>query len=511
MREPHLFDVNKDYALCGEATLTFERVDQSALEAAWRAVSPLRTALEDVYEQEYWRRLSWTLRQYCRSLVTNPLPFGCPEVYDSERFADLACRTAELRAAYPGPAVAAASAIEAVRLVAETEPGNPLMERLEPLCDSPNAAVVLANVGLAGAVIAALDDACIDIRLVAATSLSSLECYERLILIGPTWHFPKHAFSAPRATELISVSYSFLDEDWEPRPDFECSEAAHWCGARVRGARPSRRVTAPLGPDEQRLAREMLAGPSIADVGAAAENDFADTAAEEVEAILVLLEGNKAVFLDAGDDSRAHVINLLEHSDRRVPVRDLDPGSLVVLRTESGRDYVVEVADQILGGQAVKLRESQAHWKAELRAVADALGLEEVIRRLGVARSHRAGPDNLRNWMSSRGIKTDDRRDFDAIMSVIRRSDDADQVWRDMEVITTAHQMAGQRIRRLLDDRMRSADWSVLELEGYMEFELDEDGAGRLAVARVTEVSENTFTVAASRIGRMTVIGVTAL
>ena len=90
---------------------------------------------------------------------------------------------------------------------------------------------------------------------------------------------------------------------------------------------------------------------------------------EVVLAKLFLLENDWAAFLDTDESASVDVIDLEEEVTkrvRRVQVRDIQTGMYILLRTEGGGDYIVPVADQLMGKFKEKARSEQRKWKALL-------------------------------------------------------------------------------------------------------------------------------------------------
>jgi len=147
-----------------------------------------------------------------------------------------------------------------------------------------------------------------------------------------------------------------------------------------------------------------------------------DAGQEEVDARLFLLEGEKAVFLDAEDNSSTLIIDLDEEDlsrVKRVPVNYISPNMYVLLRTSGSGDYIINIADRIMGNEAEGARMMQGLWKTRLREAArlsSLLGLSLKLIDLG---SGRANEVNVRNWMSYKSIKTWEYNDFAAIMQLV--------------------------------------------------------------------------------------------
>src|SRR5208282_3171500 len=100
-----------------------------------------------------------------------------------------------------------------------------------------------------------------------------------------------------------------------------------------------------------------------------------------VPARLFALHGGYAVFLEEHQGSTCMVLDLAEDERSRVKrlaTSDVEPDMFVLLRTEGGGDYVVPVADRILGQRAEQCRLAQQHWKLRLKTAVETYGLADV-------------------------------------------------------------------------------------------------------------------------------------
>jgi hypothetical protein len=227
---------------------------------------------------------------------------------------------------------------------------------------------------------------------------------------------------------------------------------------------------------------------------------------DEVLARLYLLNGGYAVFLEASEGATCLAIDLSEDESsrvRRIAIDDLEPGMFVLLRTEGGGDYVIPVADRILGARAPSFREAQRTWKSRLRSMARNTTLHDLVLRLRANGSLRADDGNVRHWMSERAIATQDRIDFVAIMRVVGLESQADHYWAITRTIRAAHLHAGKVIRDLLLRRVKATDVEHLRKEGRLDFVLPEAQGGRLTAFGIEGRAPTTTRVPGSRLGRV--------
>jgi hypothetical protein len=87
--------------------------------------------------------------------------------------------------------------------------------------------------------------------------------------------------------------------------------------------------------------------------------------------------------------------------------------------------------------------------------------------------------------MQDRTIATDDEQDFFAIMKLVDLYSEAQAYWSAMRDIRSAHQKAGNKIRRQLVEQVNKSDLAELERIGLMKFTLDEKTGGSLTAYRI--------------------------
>ena len=322
--------------------------------------------------------------------------------------------------------------------------------------------------------------------------LRKLRPLDDLVIIGPRHRFPPHVITAPRASTLHFIRYSYIRDAWRDEHAF----------------------TAPIVVPQRRATHEAInrseidsdwmpeadAVETIQRLASATDADEWDT----VDAQIALLADEHFVFLESGPGSST--MQIIDPDNDRSPItrleaRELQPGMFLLLRTDGSGDYVVAVADQLLGQRAGPLRHKQRYWKDLLRTEVRRRDLLTVAVRLLELGSVCADEQNVRNWMSHRTIGTQAREDFDAVMNVVGLQPEAEDYWQSIREIRRAHQKAGNRIRRLLLERVRDTDLEALEDTGIMEFHLGDAEGGTLTAFRIEKVLAETVQVPPHRIG----------
>lgn len=337
------------------------------------------------------------------------------------------------------------------------------------------------------------------IPLLAPVQLRRGKCYKNLFVIGPARWFPSYVYSAPRAFKLNLVRYGWIKETLRVEPVFISSK-----DTKVEPEKSAPEAT--YVTEEEYLSSEDLI-PKI-DWGSISRKVTGhlsrDAGQEDVDARLFLLEGEKAVFLDNEENSSVLIIDLDEEEKyrvKRIAVNNISPNIYVLLRTSGGGDYIINVADWIMGKEAEGARMLQRRWKTSLRKSVSTSSLLKVSLKLIDLGSSKANEVNVRNWMSYKSIKTWDYNDFAAIMQLVGLGDRAKECWEIMGMIDTAHRKAGHYIRKLLLKKVLESDLDELQRLGKMEFELSEVDSGSLTAFRVRNVSSEIMKAPVSVLG----------
>jgi hypothetical protein len=496
-------------------------VDHELLGSLCVELSRFVTLLGAESEDAYWHPFILTLKHYCFELSAAPLPLNHWTVRDSGVVERLERHVAKCEMVFPQLAVKAHDLLDRFRELNKSVE-NPLIVPIIDIldnCEGSTTAVAVARANLIPHVQRAVRES-IPLRRLDVISVSELRgeaCYSRLIFVGAACWFPEHVFTSPRAPDIDVVKYAWLPNRWRREPLFLGSSAVK--EETDFGKRLQEDLSDEHAPSGKRILSEAVVDPydlmprvnwEQVKRGAASQSQGIDPRiagedAELVEAVPFLLEGGMAVLLDATEGARVTVIDLdrgPEGQVLRLPIAQVEPDMFILLRTEGGGEYIVEVADQILGGEAARARELQRRWKSMLRAAVVRSSPKQAVSELASLGSPRASEANLRNWMSYRSIKTDDYRDFEAMMRFLGLADQSAECWGLMTMIDSAHHRAGQSIRRLLMNQVLRSNITELRKHGRMDFQLTGAGAACLTAFRVKESHEGSIEVPVYRLGR---------
>ncbi|MEW5953171.1 MAG: hypothetical protein AB1815_05370 [Bacillota bacterium] len=474
--------------------------------------------LGDASGDGFWRPLLLKLKRYRFEMCASPLPFDHPAVFPPSLSALLYKTLKQCQEVYPGYVEHLENLLLCLKTLAESS-ANPLLDSLAGLFNRNGmhkTALLLKESRLIPFTEKIIQPNiynyvdCINIQ-----QYRGPKCYQAVIVIGPARWYPEFIFSAPRATEIHLLSYKWIMDKWKLRPVF----AASFNNASDESPGRQRTGNESVVPEVKMLIAdtyidcdEILPAINWDEISSGiSKKHFQDgtgTGYETVEAKLFLLEGLAAVFLDG--NAKVLVIDLDEDEGdddkeearvKRIHAEAVQEGMYLLLRTSGGGEYIIPVADQILGDYAQRARECQKHWKMLLRDNVNSKGSQAVANSLKSLGSVRANETNVRNWMGERSIKTADYNDFLAIMRLIKMEKDAPEYWKLAEAIDEAHRKAGFHIRKLLMKQVLSADLSILEKTGKMDFELEEEDGGSLTAFRVTGISPAGYTVPLAKVG----------
>lgn len=476
-------------------------------------------ALGEEAENEYWRTFVRRLKRYRFEATAAPLPFGNYVLMPPELLRWLDDHLRQCRMLYPQFAEAGSALIASLKSLVEANE-NPLLASLDEMASetTEGLAVLIKEsrlIPLFEDVLKANFSFLRNLEIVSESQLTGGTCYEELACIGPSRWFKEHIFIAPRAPRIHVLHFSWIRDQWRPSAVFIGSAK----GRAISQTSDSQRVS---GDDERAASADDSPRERYLEVDELTltldltqiSNRFARSASsssatgfeqEDTEARLFQLEGKAGVFLDAEDGSTALVIDMEEEEQgrvKRIATSVIEPGMYILLRAGGGGDYIIPVADKLLGERADSRRKFQRLWKAKLREAVRADGAYAACQRLKSFGSIRANEVNLRNWMSERNIRTEDPRDFHAIMQLVGLGADAARCWQIAGEIDRAHRQAGRYIRKLLLRQVLASDLRELEQRGRMEFELPDSGGASVVAMRVVAVAPTVARISLSHLGR---------
>lgn len=448
----------------------------------------------------YWQKYFRDLRRFRFELTAGPILNEYRDKQISKIYDELSLHLKHCRVLYPDFAQPAFETLNFLKQMYQDNK-NPLLNKLIEISASHQSVAWVVKesrlIPQVDDVIQMYPDLLHCVQVLHYTQMVSSNCFDRVITIGsPKW-FPDSIYTSPRACEMHIVQFSWMRDSWKLPETF----VAQSTPARSKYISfTDHNSTEDLGITSESLLltleNEALAAYSSRDE----HRDY-----EEIEAKCIVLEGEQAIFVEADDSTNVLIIDLDEEDDNRVKpisVRELKAGTFILVRTYGGGDYIVPIADQIMGTEASLVRQRQHEWKSRLKEYVIKHGLLKTSIDLLDLGSDIANEINVRNWIFPRNIKTRSQNDFFAIMRLVGLESQANDFWASMEFISRAHRKAGYRLREILLDQVDKISLDEFKRSGKVEFkfaENDEDAG--LTAFRIEEILSKTYKVSFSQIG----------
>jgi hypothetical protein len=509
---------NNLYTCIGQSTIHKCRVFHAGFREFCKAIAKLEHDLGELAQDDAWKKFLQPIKYHLFTLYAAPVPVSwqSDDLISSSRSLARRCQLH-----FPD-FVSHVQLILDKALALAAAQDNPLVEAISQQAlsndDHHKVALLLKETWLFPLADAILDN-CPGLRhveLVNQYQLRGPYCYDQLFVIGPSRWYQEHEYilRSPRARQVYVVRYGWLPDRWRAEPLFLSA---------VTYQQPAT-TTKNLVEDDDPASQDSLDGISTdKDLDILPEINWMqistrmmrqvqeDHSQEDLPARLYLLAAGYAVFLDATENAKVLVLDLedeVEDEDNKpqqvkyLTISKLRPGMFLLLRTEGGGDYIIPIADRILRENAVSLRARQEEWKSRLRKEVEAKGAFATSIELLDYGAERANEVNVRNWMSSRNIRPQDDRDFDAILKLAGLQGREQEYRNAARQIETARRQAGFYIRQQLLNQVARANLSEIHRKGYMDFELPEADGGSMTAFRIEHIAPEFSTVPASRIGR---------
>ena len=509
------FDLASSVYDCARlAKIEAHYVDDAEFHRFCLSLREFERSLGESASDEYWKPFLRTLKRYRFAISSTPLPFE----YSIDQSPSLAERLrrqlAHCDLIYPQFTASAFALVKRVQATHNSHP-NPILGACADITRNggPDVAMLIKEPRLIPAVEQLLSDELESgtVEVIGTSQLKGYICYSSLMVIGPARWYGAYVFQSPRAHNIHIIKYRWVNDSNPLSEVFTGSPKSPgvtWVdrSTDIRGEPKESSIspTSTLEPEDFLPSIDWDDILRIVSARTSSDAEQGPTDEEFVTARLFQLEGEIVVPLDATEGARATVLILTqEEADpvQRIRVANIEPGMFLLVRTGGGGEYIVLVADRILGEHSARARQVQRDWKDHLRRRVRQDGLDQVVNDLKHFGSRRANHANVRNWMSYRSIKTEDQRDFRAVMYLIDLADKLDEYWRTMLLIDRAHRRAGQVIRKQLLAEVRRADLQNLEKLGRMEFELPGVEGGNLTAVRIQGMHPQTFEIDVAKLG----------
>jgi len=505
---------NDLYTCIGQSAIYKRRVFHAGFRELCTAVARLERDLGELAQDNYWKEFLQPIKHHRFALYAAPVPVN----WQSDTLmSSIQSHTRRCQLLFPDFVSHVQTILDKALALADAQ-DNPLMEVISQQAlsgDDHTGALLLKETWLFSLAEAVLDSypTLKHVELVNQYQLRGPHCYDQLFVTGPSHWYQEYILRSPRARRVDVVRYGWLPDKWRAEPLFLSA---------ITYQQPAT-ITKNWVEDDDPAGQDSLAGESTG-----REQDIIpeinwsqistrmmrqaqdDHSQEYLPARPYLLAAGYAVFLDASENAKVLVLDLEDEAEdeedkpqqvKYLTISKLRPGMFLLLRTGGGGDYIVPIADRILRENALPLRARQEEWKSRLRKEVEAKGALRTCIDLLDYGAERANEVNVRNWMSSRNIRPQDDRDFDAILKLAGLQGREQEYRNAARQIETARRQAGFYIRQQLLNQVARADLSELHRKGYMDFELPEADGGSLTAFRVEHIAPEVSTVPASRIG----------
>ncbi len=493
-----LSDVDKIYSYSNDIKINIHQLEHSEFRHFCLSLKRFESLIGENAKDDYWKQFLRPLKRYRFKLCAAPLPFNYPKECQPETIEFLNKKLKKCEYIYPNLMSAATDIFNSFVSLSKSD-NNPLLNFINKNFTDVSVLVkesyLINNVNQQS-----------NLEVLVPSNLRGIRNYNVLVIAGAKSWFPDYIFTAPRVREINVIQYDWIKDNWDFKSVFIDN---------VDNLKKYFRIQVFLNQEKAHFqssdiavidyvhANEILL-PSInlSEVvkvitsSSKATNDY-----EDIEARLFLLEGETAICLDAS--SKAIVIDLEETEKSQVVkklVTNIQPGMFLVLRTSGGGDYIIPVANRILGEQARHLRELQQYWKSLLKKKVRDSSLASVSRNLVKLGFKTANNEqNISNWMSDRTIRP---KDFDVILRFVGLEDRLQEFREAANKIYSAHLEAGKNIRQLLLKQVRNYDLQQLEQQVKMDFELPEADDVSITAFRVLDINTETISIPSSKIAQ---------
>lgn len=481
---------NNIYLCSQQFQLDFMDVDSPALFAFSKQLNKFFYSIGEAREDDFWKERRRKLRRlaFIFSGIPSSKSFIKNELLETINYVELDIKVCERL--YPSLVPRYSIILDEMKNLALTELDTIKHQTDNLICSLEGSiAILVTDTRLIPVVEETYSNS--KVQVISVNSLRSNVTYDNLIVIGPTRWYLDFVFSSPRATNIFVIKFRWIKDSWKPKRVFPDSLVSTQSKAFVS-------IDDVLDETDDLIDPELFL-PTI-DFSSIIKSTWEHTEksdTEFVEAIIGQLENDQIVFLDFDDASTIRIIDSEDENKpvKKIRVKDLTPEMFILLKTSGGGDYIIPLADKILGDRSIELRIAQRRWKNLLRDAKNSQGVDKVIDELIASGCSIANQANLRNWLSYRSIRTSKFLDFKAIMHLVGLDEQAETIWHEMGLIRKAHIQAGRHITHLLLKMVRESDLSNLMRLGIMEFELPDRDAGSITAYRIKALSDRNDTV----------------
>ena len=505
MTKPSLVAASAVYEAAENCGVTRSVLTHAGFNTFAVGLSRLERNVGELGDDPYWRQVFQILRRLRFDLAATPLPFNHSAFRQEESRQTLSRLLVQCKALFPDRAddlnqligLADDLVTQSINPIGDTI--NGLLVRSTPV----STALLLRSTRYASLVRAELHNRNPDWTpsIISESHLSDNQVFDLMLVIGPARWYPASLLSAPRASRLDLIYFSWLWDQPSSAQLFRRSRLGR--GFLSRSPETTDQHDGPATPVEVVESDDVVPRIFWRDLAERVGRDEPDSDEEQAPAYMLLLAGGFATYVEASDDAFVYVVDPVAPPTQRIRkhgTETISEGMHVLVRREGGGDYVSAVADKLLGDAAQSLRKKQADWKQRLRTHVESAGIGRTVSELRKLGAARASTSNVRHWMGRHSLRTDDFADFSAVLRLVGLERVEREYWEAMGRLDSAHRSAGFFIRQLLLRQVIRADLEPLQAGGRMDFQLEHGGT--MTAFRVEQKSPEAILVPIGRLGK---------
>ena len=209
-----------------------------------------------------------------------------------------------------------------------------------------------------------------------------------------------------------------------------------------------------------------------------------------IEVKLAVISHNNYIFLPMMQ--KVSVIDRDTLKITQAYVKEIEQGDLLLFRTQNATTFIRDIADEILGEEALMHRQHVEIWKRKLRKIIEVNGINKVSRvyrkkyNLDVARVH-----NIKYWISSFAIKPTCLPELLDLMNF--EEEKKKIILNSTKLINSAHISAGRKISNSLMNELDQNLENIIEEKGYYTFESLEFKGASFNIEEIRKLSEKSY------------------
>ena len=454
-------------------------------------------------DSDYWIKFVSTLKKYRFNVCSSPIPLSYLGHHSEKTLSQLKALIKNSHQNYPNFAQQADTLLNELGILLSRNENNLLVEIKKIASSNLNVGLILISQHNIERVSEILKLNKLDnVTILSPTQLKRKNYFDSLIYIGSTFWLKEHQyiFSSPRSENIHLLYYSWLKNSVENGSVFLGSSIS-----KTKKTDVFETLDSPIFEEINNADYDVLPRFNLSNIiERATKDNVADSLFELAKARLFVLSNSNGVFLEDDSNTSIMVINQSEEKERRVmrrPLNKITPGMYIVLKTAKGGDYILPVANNILGESKDNLRNVQSNWKNILKQKVNIVGIRTSCRNITDCGSNISDEANIRNWINDRSIRTRVKSDFIAIMKFINLDNLADKIWSDMGVISRAHRRAGHLVRNEIIEKLDITNLNKLEQMGKIDLPLPGIDIGTLTAFKVEQIYKNVVEVPFSKLG----------